>query len=146
MSKAHLVESVTSLPGYTHAVGTRVLRVETGVVEMALDRKAELLQFSGFFHGGVIAGLADHAAGAAVSTALPDGRIGVTIDLHVNFLSPASGESLVARARAIHVGNTICFATVDVLTVAKEKERTCAMAAVTLRAVDMPLAPAKATQ
>jgi hypothetical protein len=77
-SARQLVEMVTSRPGYTSSLGTRVLLAEPGRVHLAVERRADLLQFSGLFHGGVIAGLADHAAGGAVTTMLPAGRIGVT--------------------------------------------------------------------
>jgi uncharacterized protein (TIGR00369 family) len=143
MTPKQLVEMVTSRPGYTSSVGTRVLFAEAGCVHLALDRRPDLLQFSGFFHGGVISGLADHAAGGAVTTALPPGRIAVTIDLHVNFLSPAEGASLVAKAKAIQIGSTVCVANVEVVTEAGGDERMCAFATVTLRVVDMPARPAQ---
>lgn len=136
-----LVEMVTARPGFTSAIGTKVLRVEPGCVQMCLDRRPDLLQFNGYFHGGVIAGLADHAAGGAASTALPAGRIAVTIDLQVNYLAPADGDSLTAKAQAVQVGGTVCVARVDVTTAkAGEAERLCAIATVTLRAVEMPKA------
>lgn len=133
-----LVESVTSAPGYTRNVGTRVLLAEAGQVELALDRRPDLLQINGFFHGGVIAGLADHAAGGAVTTALPMGRFAVTVCLQVNFLAPANGETLIARARSIQAGSTIGVAQVDVVSLASGVETPCAIATVTLRAVEMP--------
>lgn len=138
MTAAQLVERVTSRPGYTSSVGTRVLFAEPRHVHLALDRRPDLLQFSGFFHGGVLAGLADHAAGGAVTTALPAGRIAVTIDLHINFLSPADGQSIVAKARAIQVGKTVSVANVEITTQANGEERLCAFCTVTLRTVDMP--------
>lgn len=133
-----LVELVTSAPGYTSSMGTRVLAAEAGYVELALDRRPDLLQISGFFHGGVIAGLADHAAGGAVTTALPNNRFAVTVCLQVNFLAPANGETLVARARAVQAGSTIGVARVDVISLAGRVETACAVATVTLRAVEMP--------
>lgn len=133
-----LVERVTALPGYSSAVGTRVLAVEPGMVAMALDRRPDLLQFNGFFHGGVIAGLADHAAGAAVTTALPPGRIAVTVDLHVNYLAPANGASITARARAIQVGNSISVATVEISTERDGAAVPCAFCTATLRSVEIP--------
>jgi len=133
-----LVEMVTSRPGYTKSVGTRVVEAEVGRVHLALDRRPDLLQFNGFFHGGVITGLADHAAGGAVSTALPPGRIAITIDLHINFLAPVDGASIVAKAKAIHVGNTVSVAQVEVVTIAGGQEKLCAMCTMTLRTVDMP--------
>jgi uncharacterized protein (TIGR00369 family) len=137
-SARQLVEMVTSRPGCTRSLGTRVLLAEPGRVHLALDRRADLLQFSGFFHGGVIAGLADHAAGAAVTTMLPAGRIGVTAGLHASFLAPADGESIVAKAEAIQAGGTIGVATVRVTTIRNGQERDCAFCVVTLRAVDLP--------
>ena len=81
-----LVERVTYAPGYTSAVGT-VERAEPGYVVMSLAKADNLLQANGFFHGGVIAGLADHAGGGAVTTAMPPGRFAVTVNLQVSFLA-----------------------------------------------------------
>ena len=131
-----LVESVTARPGHTSAIGTRVVAVEPGKIQMAIDRRPDLLQFSGFFHGGVIAALADHTAGGAVTTALPAGRIAVTIDLHVNYLAPAKGDVLKATARAIQVVSTIGVAHVDITTLADDVDTACAVALVTLRIVE----------
>ena len=138
MNAEQLVRKVTSLTGFTHSAGVEVLAAEAGRVSLSLAKKPELLQFNGFFHGGVVSGLADHAAGAAATTALPPGKIAVTVDLHVNFLAPASGPTLVARARTLQVGNTICVVTVDVETEAPAGQQLCAVATVTLRVVDMP--------
>ena len=133
-----LVETVTSAPGYTSSMGTRVLAAEAGYVELALDRRPDLLQINGFFHGGIIAGLADHAAGGAVTTALPKNRFAVTVCLQGNFLAPANGETLIARAKAVLAGSTIGVAQVDVISLADGVETACAIATVTLRAVEMP--------
>jgi acyl-coenzyme A thioesterase PaaI-like protein len=62
----------------------------------------------------------------------------VTVCLQVNFLAPASGETLIARAKAIQAGSTIGVARVDVISLADGVETPCAVATVTLRAVDMP--------
>jgi acyl-coenzyme A thioesterase PaaI-like protein len=43
-----------------------------------LARRADLLQFFGHFHGGIVTALADQAAGFAVTSTLPKGRIGVS--------------------------------------------------------------------
>jgi uncharacterized protein (TIGR00369 family) len=133
-----LVRKVTARPGYTSAVGTKVLFAEPGEVHMELERRQDLLQFNGFFHGGVISGLADHAAGGAVTTALPPGKIAVTIDLHVNFLAPARGERIIAKAKAIQVGSTVCTSHVEVFSSSAPDQQLCALATVALRVVDMP--------
>ena len=138
MTPEQLVRRVTAITGYAHHAGVEVVSAEAGRVTLSLDKKPELTQFNGFFHGGVVSGLADHAAGAAATTALPAGKVAVTVDLHVNFLSPASGNRLIAKARAIQVGSTICVVTVDMETETSDGLKPCAIASVTLRVVDMP--------
>jgi acyl-coenzyme A thioesterase PaaI-like protein len=57
--------------------------------------------------------------------------------MHVNYLAPATGEALLAKARAIQVGSTVGVAHVDVMTVINGAEHARAVALVTLRAVDV---------
>ena len=139
MTPEQLVRKVTAMTGYTQAAGVEVVSAEAGRVSLSLAKKPELLQFNGFFHGGVVSGLADHAAGAAATTALPPGKIAVTVDLHVNYLAPAKGQTLLAKARTLQVGSTICVVAVELETDSAEGQRPCAVANVTLRVVDMPL-------
>jgi acyl-coenzyme A thioesterase PaaI-like protein len=68
---------------------------------------------------------------------LPAGKIAVTVDLHVNFLAPAKGQTLFAKARALQVGGTICVVAVELET-EPGGPAPCAVAHVTLRVVDMP--------
>jgi len=124
--------------GFPAAAGFRVVALEPGKVELALSRRDDLLQFFGHFHGGVISALADHAAGAAVTSALPQGRIAVTLELKVNFLAPADGTELIARAKALQVTGSIGVATVEVFSKQEGAERLCAFATATMRAVDLP--------
>lgn len=133
-----LVSRVTTAPGYTRAMGTRVVSAEPGAVEMAIDFHEDVRQAHGYFHGGVIAGLADHAAGGAVTTALEAGRFVVTVNLQVNYLAPARGSTLIARAKAQQIGRAICVAQVELYAVENGAENRCALAMVTLRTVDMP--------
>lgn len=133
-----LVRRVTEAPGYTREIGTRVLAAEPGYVEMGIEARPGVLQAHGYFHGGVIAGLADHAAGAAVTTALEPGRFAVTVNLQVNYLAPAMGETLVARARAVQTGRTVCVAQVELFILTSSGEARCALATATLRTVHLP--------
>jgi len=138
MTPLQLVRQVTAITGFTHAAGVEVKSAESGQVELELAKKPELLQFNGYFHGGVISGLADHAAGAAATTALPSGKIAITVDLHVNFLAPASGNSIVAKAQTLQVGSTLCVVAVSLETETAKGVQVCAVANAVLRVVDMP--------
>lgn len=69
-------------------------------------------------HGGAISALADAAATAAcwaTPDAGPDSR-GATIALNVNFLKAAIGTDLVADARVVQRGGSVCVADVTVST------------------------------
>ncbi len=109
-----LAERVLALSGAARLAGIEVLLAESGRVHLAIGARPDLLQFKGYFHGGAISGLADLAAGGAVTTALPAGRAVVTISLHVNFLAPARGERMVAEASLVKVGGTVGVASVEV--------------------------------
>jgi uncharacterized protein (TIGR00369 family) len=132
-----LAEAITA-KGFTHAAGFRVVAVEAGSAELSLPRRPDLLQFFGHFHGGVITALADQAAGIAITSGLPAGRIGVTVEIKVNFLSPADGHELIARAKTLKMSGSIGVATVEVFTKDDSSERLCAFCTATMRALDLP--------
>jgi uncharacterized protein (TIGR00369 family) len=129
---------IMDLPGFPKSSGMRVVSAEPGKISMALAKRPELTQFFGHFHGGVIAGLADHAAGACATSAMPDGKIAVTVEIKINYLSPADGEEMIARAETIQAGSTIGVVKVEVVSVKAGAERLCAFATATMRAMDLP--------
>ena len=137
LNPPELATSITA-KGFTHAAGVRVVAVQPGFAELSLPRKPELLQFFGHFHGGVITALADQAAGIAVTSAMPKGRIGVTVEIKVNFLSPGDGHELIARAKTLKMSGSIGVATVEVFTEDDTSERLCAFCTATMRALDLP--------
>ena len=132
-----LAEAVNA-KGFGHAAGFRIVAVEPGRAEVALARRDDLMQFFGHFHGGVITALADHAAGIAVTSGMPKGKIGVTVEIKVNFLSPADGSELIARAKTLKMSGSIGVATVEVFSKNKASETLCAFCTATMRAMDLP--------
>jgi uncharacterized protein (TIGR00369 family) len=132
-----LAEAINA-KGFTGAAGVRIVAVEPGKAELALPRRDDLLQFFGHFHGGIITALADQAAGVAVTSGLPKGRIGVTVELKVNFLSPADGQELIARAKTLQMSGSLGVATVEVFNKTDTSERLCAFCTATMRAMDLP--------
>jgi uncharacterized protein (TIGR00369 family) len=132
-----LAEAINA-KGFTGAAGVRIVAVSPGHAEIALARRDDLLQFFGHFHGGVITALADQAAGIAVTSGLPRGKIGVTVEVKVNFLSPADGIELIARARTLKMSGSIGVATVEVFSRSETSETLCAFCTATMRALDLP--------
>jgi uncharacterized protein (TIGR00369 family) len=134
---ASLAETITAR-GFTRAAGFQVTSVEPGSAVLTLPHREDLTQFFGHFHGGVITALADQAAGIAVTTHLPKGKIGVTVEIKTNFLAPADGTELIARAKLLKMSGSIGVATVDVFTRDDKSERLCAFCTATMRALDLP--------
>jgi uncharacterized protein (TIGR00369 family) len=129
---------IATAKGFSGAAGFRVVAVEPGSAEVALSRRDDLTQFFGYFHGGVITALADQAAGIAVTSSLPKGKIGVTVEIKVNFLAPADGGELLARAKLLKMSGSLGVATVEVFTSDDTSERLCAFCTATMRALDLP--------
>ena len=61
----------------------------------------------GRVHGGVVTSLADTAAGVAVRTIRPEGKLSATTDLSISFIRPPQGSSLQAEAEVIHAGKRL---------------------------------------
>ena len=132
-----LAEAINA-KGFSGAAGFRIVAIEPGQAELALARRDDLVQFFGHFHGGVITALADQAAGIAVTSGLQKGKIGVTVEIKVNFLASADGSELIARAKTLKVSGSIGVATVEVFSKRGASETLCAFCTATMRALDLP--------
>ena len=107
-------------------IGAELISFSAGSAELKVSAKPELKQQHGFLHGGVVSYLADNALTYAGGTAL---RVPVlTGEFKINYVRPALGERLVARATAVHVGKTQAVCRCDVFAVGQAGERLCAMA------------------
>jgi len=94
--------------GFTQLVGAEVVAVEPGVVVMAVDRRAELLQQNGLFHGGVIAYLIDNATTAAAATVIDRAtRTVITAEYKINLVAPSVGDRLTCRAEVVKPGRLL---------------------------------------
>jgi uncharacterized protein (TIGR00369 family) len=107
-------------------LGAGMLALEPGRCELQVPISAQLKQQNGFAHGGVVSYLADNALTFAGGTALHVPV--VTAEFKINYLRPAVGERLVARAQAVHVGKTQAVCRCDVFTVTGTQEKLCAIA------------------
>lgn len=95
-------------------LGAALGAVEPGTCEIALPWRPELTQQDGFFHAGVVATIADSAAGYAAFTLMPaDARV-LTVELKINLMAPARGERLLARGLVEKAGRTLVVARADV--------------------------------
>ena len=85
-------------------LGAELHALEPGRCELAVAITDQLKQQMGFAHGGVVSYLADNALTYAGGTAMQAPV--VTSEYKINYLRPAIGARLIARARAVHVAAT----------------------------------------
>jgi uncharacterized protein (TIGR00369 family) len=88
-------------------LGARLQRVEPGLVEIAVPFRPELSQQHGYFHAGVVATVADSAAGYAAFSLMPVGSSVLSVEFKVNLMAPADGQRLVARGKVVRSGRTL---------------------------------------
>lgn len=118
--------------GYWGMVGIETTVPEDGTSRCRVVVRDDHMNYNGVVHGGVISGLIDSAAGAAVgSTRKPSEvkeRPHATTDLHVTYVAGARGKELLADARVLKKTRSAVF--VDV-TVHDESDRMIAKGLVT---------------
>ena len=94
-------------------LGARLERVADGEAVVVVDLVPELLNNHGGGHGGVVMTLLDNAMANAALSRIAFTREVVTIDIHVAFMSPATGR-LTATGRATGGGRSVCFCEADI--------------------------------
>ena len=117
------------------AIGASLTRVSPGEVEIVLPFREDLTQQHGFLHAGIVSTIADSACGYAAYSLMPADAAVLTVEYKVNFLSPAQGERMIARARVTKPGRTVSVCTCDVFAVTNAKERIVATMLGTIMAV-----------
>ena len=103
-------------------IGARLTRVAPGELSIELAFRQDLTQQDGFVHAGIVATILDSACGYAAMTLVPAGARVLTVEFKANFLAPARGESIVARASVVRSGRTLTVSRADAFAVAAEKE------------------------
>lgn len=94
--------------------------------EVRLPIKDELRQQHGIVHGGVLAYLADNALTFASGAVL--GASILTMEFKINYVRPADGETLIARAQVVHGGKRQAVCRCDIFTVQDDAETLVAVA------------------
>ncbi len=130
---------VLSRQPFSVLIAAELTALEPGRCELQVAITDQLKQQHGFAHGGVVSYLADNALTYAGGTAM---RVPVvTSEFKINYVRPAVGDRLVARAHAVHVSRSQAVCRCDVFAVADGREKLCAMAQGTIA----PLGDANAT-
>lgn len=107
-------------------LGAELLSFSSSSAELKIPIKPELTQQHGFVHGGVISYAADNALTYAGGAVL--GPNIVTSEFKINYVRPAQGEYIVARATVVHTGKNQAVCRCEVFTFDQGQEKLCAVA------------------
>ncbi len=122
--------------GMMRHLGTRIVRVAPGEVELWLPYSDKVTQQQDGFHGGAMGALADIAAGYAGLTTAPAGMEVATAEYKINFLASQRGGALHATGRVIKSGKRLIITHAEVTHVAEDGRTTpCAVMQQTLAVV-----------
>jgi len=120
---------------FTKYIGYTPVSMEQGKAIAIINIQEHHLQQDGFVHAGVIATMADHTAGYAAFTMVPENRRILTIEYKINFLKPAKGDLLECRSRVIKPGSTILVTESEVFARENGDKTLTAKAMLTMAAV-----------
>ncbi len=127
--------------GFMATLGAELLQAGGGTCNVKMPFSEAVTQQHGFFHGGVVATLADSAAGFAAFALMDEHQQPLTVEFKINLLAPAIGDALVARAKVERHGRSIHHVRSDVYAITGETEVLIAMAIVTIKATTIKRQP-----
>ena len=105
-------QALASQP-FSRLLGTELEVLREGLAELRLPLRTELKQQHGFAHGAVVCYMADNALTFAGGSVL--GPACVTSEFKINYVRPALGSALVARAAVVHAGKSQAVCRCEVL-------------------------------
>lgn len=111
---------------FSRYIGAQLTSSGPGNAELSIPIVDHLKQQHGFVHGGVISYLADNSITFAGGLAL--GGNALTSEFKINYLKPAVGSLLVARAHAKGVGKRQAVCQCEIYAVEDGEESLCAIA------------------
>ena len=88
-------------------LGIELYSYAPGKVELRVPYQKGVTQQHGYFNGGLAATLADNASGCASYSLAPEGYDTMTVEFKINFVRPARGDVLIARAQVIKPGRML---------------------------------------
>jgi uncharacterized protein (TIGR00369 family) len=120
---------------FSRFLGAELADFREGYAELQLAIRPELLQQHGFVHGGVLSYLADNAITFVGGSVLGGANV-VTSEYKINYVRPAVGARLIARATVIYNGKRQAVCQCEVEVVQDGNPRLCAVAQGTITVLE----------
>lgn len=111
---------------FSRYIGAELVSCGPGHAALAINLLDHHRQQHGFAHGGVVSYLADNCITFAGGLAL--GGDALTSEFKINYLRPAAGTRLIARAQAKGTGKRQAVCQCEIFSVKDGEEKLCALA------------------
>jgi uncharacterized protein (TIGR00369 family) len=79
------------------------------VIRVEMQARPEFINPAGFIHGGMLAAMLDETLSPALAATLGPGEFAPTVEIKVNFISPARVGRILGTGRIVSRGRSICF-------------------------------------
>jgi 1,4-dihydroxy-2-naphthoyl-CoA hydrolase len=104
-------ETPAGLPGW---LGIRLRELGPGRLVATLEVRGELVTPMGAIHGGVMAGLVDHALGCVLYPLMRRGQWAATTEFKLNYLRAVRAGTLTAESTVLSMGRRSAVVRVEV--------------------------------
>lgn len=111
---AAMVASSSKLGGLPGWLGITIDELTPGLLRASMPIREELLTIMGAIHGGVMAGLVDHALGCVLYPLMKPGQWAATTEFKINYLAAVKTGTLVAESRVLSCGRRTAVVCVEV--------------------------------
>lgn len=128
-------KEILSEQSFSLLVGAELEVFEAGTAELSLEIRDDLKQNNGFAHGGVVSYLADNCITFAGASILGNC---VTSEYKVNYVRPAIGDRLIARATVLYSGKRQSTCECKVYAQTDGEEKLVAVSLGTINKIDAP--------
>jgi uncharacterized protein (TIGR00369 family) len=105
-----IVAGKAPLPNCAVSLGGKAIEARDGYFRATFEAREEFYNLGNVVQGGFLAAMLDDTLGPAVITTLAEDEVHSTVDLHVQFMRPATAGQLVGEANVTHRGRTVRMA------------------------------------
>jgi uncharacterized protein (TIGR00369 family) len=121
-----VAQNIMASQPFSVMLAAKIVAFSPGYAEIHLPIKPEFLQQFGYVHGGVLGYLADNALTFAGGSVF--GAEVITSEFKINYVKPAKGSLLIARATVAITGSRQAVCRCDIVAQDNGQEYLCAIA------------------